>query len=136
MSVTKLSLAGKNSIISGQGRVWPVTPRLGTGKSLTFFYSVCPIHGRRIGFLKGHVFLNFCWNCFHSHPSIWTEIQTKPMPATHMEESQGEDRKVAIMAVIAELRGIEGGGNSNDSKKPCLLYLFFFPWSCRYSFSN
>jgi hypothetical protein len=36
MSLTKLSLAGKNFIISGQGD-WLVTSRLGTGKSLIFF---------------------------------------------------------------------------------------------------
>jgi hypothetical protein len=33
MSLTKLSLAGNNKIIHGQG----VTSRLGSGKSLTFF---------------------------------------------------------------------------------------------------
>jgi hypothetical protein len=35
MSLTKLSLAGKNLIIPGQGEFG-----LGTGKSITFFYSV------------------------------------------------------------------------------------------------
>ncbi len=38
MSLTKLSLARNNKIIPGQGE-WLVTSRLGTGKSLTFFYS-------------------------------------------------------------------------------------------------
>ncbi len=37
VSPTKLSLAGYKLIITGQGRVWLVTSRLGTGKSLTFF---------------------------------------------------------------------------------------------------
>jgi hypothetical protein len=40
MSLTKLSLAGNNLIFPARERVWLVTPRLGTGKSLTFFYSV------------------------------------------------------------------------------------------------
>ncbi len=40
MSLTKLSLAGKNLKNSRPGRVWSVTHRLGTGKSTTFFYSV------------------------------------------------------------------------------------------------
>ena len=40
MSLTKLSLAGNNKIILAQGEVWLVTSRLGTGISLTFFYSV------------------------------------------------------------------------------------------------
>jgi hypothetical protein len=38
---TKLSLARKNLYFSCPARVWLVTSRLGTGKSLTFFYSVC-----------------------------------------------------------------------------------------------
>jgi hypothetical protein len=38
MSLTKLSVAGNN--YSRPGRVRLVTSRLGTGKSLTFFYSV------------------------------------------------------------------------------------------------
>ncbi len=40
MSLTKLSLAGNNLIIpaaSRPGRVWLVTSRLGTGKTITFF---------------------------------------------------------------------------------------------------
>jgi hypothetical protein len=41
MSLTKLSLAGNNLIISCQeGRVWLMTSRLETGKLLTYFYSV------------------------------------------------------------------------------------------------
>ncbi len=41
MSLTKLSMAGYNLIdYSRPGRVWLVTSRLGTGKSLTYFYSV------------------------------------------------------------------------------------------------
>jgi hypothetical protein len=36
MSLTKLSLAGNNLMIPGK-RVWLVTSRLGTGKSVTFF---------------------------------------------------------------------------------------------------
>ncbi len=40
MSLTKLSVGGKN-YFSRPGRVWLVTfPRLGTGKRLTFFNSV------------------------------------------------------------------------------------------------
>jgi len=37
MSLTKLSLTGKKLIIPGQGELWSVTPRLGTGKSINFF---------------------------------------------------------------------------------------------------
>ncbi len=37
MSITKLSLARNNKIFSRTGRVWLVTSRLGTGKSLHFF---------------------------------------------------------------------------------------------------
>ncbi len=37
MSLTKLSLDGNNLIMFCPGRVWSVTSRLGTGKSLTFF---------------------------------------------------------------------------------------------------
>jgi hypothetical protein len=40
MSLTKLSLAENNQIIPAQWRVWLATSRLGTGKWLTFFYSV------------------------------------------------------------------------------------------------
>ncbi len=47
MSLTKISLAGNNQIIpreqlnfSPPGRVWLVTSRLGTGNSITVFYSV------------------------------------------------------------------------------------------------
>jgi hypothetical protein len=40
MSLTKLSQDKKNLIIPCQGEVGLVTSRLGTGKSLTFFYSV------------------------------------------------------------------------------------------------
>jgi hypothetical protein len=39
MSLTKLSLAGKWFNHSKPGRVWLVKSHLGTGKSLTFFYS-------------------------------------------------------------------------------------------------
>jgi hypothetical protein len=44
MSLTKLSLAGNILIFnySWPGRVWLVTSQLGTGKSITFFYSVPP----------------------------------------------------------------------------------------------
>jgi hypothetical protein len=40
MSLTKLSLAGVNFNYSWPDRVWLVTSRLGTGKSLSFFYAV------------------------------------------------------------------------------------------------
>jgi hypothetical protein len=48
MSLTKLSLAGKNLIVPGRekfnysrpGKIWSVTSRLGTEKLITFFYSV------------------------------------------------------------------------------------------------
>ncbi len=40
MSLTKLSLAGINVYSSRPGRVWLVTSRLGTGKTITSFYSV------------------------------------------------------------------------------------------------
>jgi hypothetical protein len=40
MSLTKLSRDGNTPIIPRLGRVWLVTSRLGTGKQLTFFYSV------------------------------------------------------------------------------------------------
>ncbi len=40
MSLTKLSLAGKYFNYSRPGRVWSGTSCLGTGKPLTFFYSV------------------------------------------------------------------------------------------------
>jgi hypothetical protein len=43
MSLTEFSLAGNNLIILG--RVWLVTSRLGTGKTKTFFNSVC-LHTR------------------------------------------------------------------------------------------
>jgi hypothetical protein len=41
MSLTKLSLGGKKLNYSRPGRVWSVTSRLGMGKRLTLFYSVC-----------------------------------------------------------------------------------------------
>jgi hypothetical protein len=42
MSLTKLSLGGNNLIIPVKGEFdcFPVTSRMGTGKSITFFYSV------------------------------------------------------------------------------------------------
>jgi hypothetical protein len=40
--LTKLSLAGQNSIILGQGRVWSVTPRLGTGIIVKIFLQCMP----------------------------------------------------------------------------------------------
>ncbi len=48
MSLTKLSLAGSVASLnySPPGRVWFVTSRLGTGKLLTFFYSVAFITRR------------------------------------------------------------------------------------------
>jgi hypothetical protein len=48
MSHTKLSLAGHNLIIPRQEGFWYVTSRLGTGKSLTFFYSVQGVIFQRI----------------------------------------------------------------------------------------
>jgi hypothetical protein len=53
-----------------------------------------------------------------------------------MEESQREDVKVAIMAVIAELREIEGGGKSNDSKKAMSSMFIFLPMVLSLFFSN
>jgi hypothetical protein len=43
MSLTKLSLGGNNLFFSRPERVWSVTSRLGTGKWLTLFDSVCHI---------------------------------------------------------------------------------------------
>ncbi len=40
MSLTKPSLAGNNLFYSRPGRGWLVSSRLGTGKTVTFFYSV------------------------------------------------------------------------------------------------
>jgi hypothetical protein len=40
--VTEQTLPGRNFYYSRAGRVWLVTSRLGTGISLTFFYSVPP----------------------------------------------------------------------------------------------
>ncbi len=40
MSLIKLSMDANNLNYSCPGRVWSVTSRLETGKSLTFFYSV------------------------------------------------------------------------------------------------
>jgi hypothetical protein len=45
MSLTKLSLDGKILLLP-PGRVWLVTSRLGTGESLTFFYSGMSLHGK------------------------------------------------------------------------------------------
>jgi hypothetical protein len=49
MSLTKLSLAGKKFNYSRPGKVWLVTSRLETGKSITFFtvydmYENCTVH--------------------------------------------------------------------------------------------
>jgi hypothetical protein len=41
MSLIKLFLGGNNLVFSRPERVWSVTSRLGTGKWLTLFYSVC-----------------------------------------------------------------------------------------------
>jgi hypothetical protein len=49
MSLIKLSEAGKNLIIPGQGELWLVTPRLGTGKSITFFTVQPPPHWVKSG---------------------------------------------------------------------------------------
>jgi hypothetical protein len=57
MSLTKLSVAGKYFNYSRPGRVWSVTSCLGTGKPLTFFYSVK--WGVRPVFLPGHFSLHF-----------------------------------------------------------------------------
>jgi hypothetical protein len=63
-------------------------------------------------------------------------MQTKLLPATHMEESQREDMKVAVMAGMAGGRGLRAEAIPTTARMQCLLYLFFFPWSYRYSFSN
>ncbi len=42
MSLIKLFLGGNNLVFSRPERVWSVTSRLGAGKWLTLFYSVCP----------------------------------------------------------------------------------------------
>ncbi len=46
--VTNQTLSGQELLkYSRQGRVWQVTSRLGTGKSLTFFYSL--LYGAWLG---------------------------------------------------------------------------------------
>jgi hypothetical protein len=44
MSLIKLFLGGNNLVFSRPERVWSVTSRLGTGKWLTLFYSVCAVN--------------------------------------------------------------------------------------------
>jgi hypothetical protein len=44
MSLIKLFLGGNNLVFSCPEIVWSVTSRLGTGKWLTLFYSVCVVY--------------------------------------------------------------------------------------------
>jgi hypothetical protein len=47
MSLIKLFLGGNNLVFSRPERVWSVTSRLGTGKWLTLFYSVCTLRNAK-----------------------------------------------------------------------------------------
>ncbi len=44
MSLIKLFLGGNNLVLSRPESFWSVTSRLGTGKWLSLFYSVAPLH--------------------------------------------------------------------------------------------
>jgi hypothetical protein len=56
MSLIKLFLGGNNLVFSRPERVWSVTSRLGTGKWLTLFYSVCCLIS-----LSEILFVAFLW---------------------------------------------------------------------------
>jgi hypothetical protein len=122
MSLTKLSLAGKNSIILGQGEFGQWHPAWGRENRKPFFYSVCPIHGRRIGSLKGHVFLKLLLELLPFSP-LYLDCNTDKTVACHSHgRKSGRGHEGSYYGCDSKVKGIEGGGNSNDSY--------------RYTFSN
>jgi hypothetical protein len=89
LSLTKLFVAENNLIIPGQGEVWLVTSGLGTGKSLTFFYSVwhCRIDLENIPFDVVYVadnddmseFIVLNVGCSQRHHQISVKINLKKL---------------------------------------------------------
>jgi hypothetical protein len=66
-------------------------------------------------------------NCFHSHPSTYLNCNTYKAVACHSHERKSErGREGSYYGCDSKVKGIEGGGNSNDSSKFLQLMLSKF----------
>jgi hypothetical protein len=89
MSLTKLSLSGK-ILISRQGESLLVTSRLGTGKSLTFFYSVDAIRQEHVIFFTINLYTFFVAKCFQKETDPILSVSGYFEPAIIKRLQEGE----------------------------------------------
>jgi hypothetical protein len=101
MSPTKLSLAGNIFLIPGQGE-------FGTGKSLTFFYSVailrCHIFAELFFYNFRHIFAKMNEDIFISTLQLSRQERKRIACERRVWQSSGQARKTPPMSLSLQVR--------------------------------